>query len=361
MSLDELRRRIDELDRKIVKLINDRARVVSEIGRLKASASQDVYNATREQAVYDNVLGANKGPLCEEAVRAIYREIMSGCIRVEKPLKVAYLGPAGTFTHWAARSKFGDSVAYAPVSSMDEVFDEVERGRADYGVVPVENSTEGGIRATLARFLDTPLKACAEIAREIHHCLLARCALGEVRKVYSRGTVFMQTRRWLHENLPGVELVEVASTSHAAELAAQEQGAAAIGHEDLARTSGLQVLASNIEDLAHNVTRFFVLGRSISPPTGNDKTALLCSVKDKVGALHDMLGSFKEHKINLTKIESFPSPTTAWQYYFFIDCLGHPEDDKLGRALAELEKECQTLKILGAFPRCDAQPGNCNG
>jgi chorismate mutase/prephenate dehydratase len=351
MSLDELRKRIDELDAKIVQLINERASIVHEIGRLKASGNQGVYSPVREQAVYENVTKANKGPLSDEAIRAIYREVMSGCIRLEKSLVIAYLGPAGSFSHWAARSKFGESVDYEPVNSLDEVFEAVERGRAEYGVVPVENSTEGGIRATLARFLDTPLKACAEISREIHHSLMAKCKKDEIRKVYSRGTVFMQTRRWLRENLPAAELVEVSSTSRAAELAAKEPNTAAIGHADLAPACGLEVLHSNIEDLAHNVTRFFVLGREISGPTGNDKTAILCSVKDKVGALHDMLRAFKEYNINLTKIESFPSPYVAWQYYFFIDFLGHPEDDKVKRALAELKEECEVLKILGAFPK----------
>jgi len=351
MNLDELRRRIDELDEQIVRLINERARIARQIGQLKARGGESVYRPQREQAVYANAIRANKGPLSNEAFRAIFREIMSGCIAMEKPLKIAYLGPPGTFTHWAARSKFGESVAYVPVGSLAEVFEEVERRRADYGVVPVENSTEGGIRETLARFLSTPLKVCAEILYEVHHALLANCALDEVRKVYSKGTVFGQTRRWLRERLPGAELVEVASTSRAAELAACEPAAAAIGHAELAPAHGLSVLFENIEDCPHNVTRFFVLGHHMSRPTGDDKTALLCSVRDKVGALHDLLGAFKEHGINMTKIESFPSPTVAWQYYFFIDFLGHPEQDSARAALEQMQKECVEFRILGAFPR----------
>ena len=353
MSLEELRKQVDELDARIVQLINQRAKIVRQIGRLKAGGNESVYTPHREQAVYANVTGANAGPVSDEAMRAVFREIMSGCIALEKPLKIAYLGPPGTFTHWAARSKFGDSVQYVPAASLEEIFEEVERKRADYGVVPIENSTEGGIRETLARFIDSPLQVCAEIVLEIHHSLLANCVLDEVRKVYSKGTVFGQVRRWLRTHLPRAETVEVSSTSRAAELAAGEPGAAAIGHAELAAAYGLNVLFDHIEDYAHNVTRFFVLGDHVSDATGDDKTAILCSVKDKVGALHDLLAAFKDHGINMTKIESFPSPTTAWQYYFFIDLQGHPDDDGTRKALDAMRQECESFKILGAFPRCN--------
>jgi len=353
MGLEELRKRIDELDRKLVELINERARIAHQIGELKAESRDSVYKPQREQAVYRNAAGANEGPLSDESVRAVFREIMSGCIALEKPLKIAYLGPVGTFSHWAARSKFGDSVTYEPTNSLGEVFEEVERGRADYGVVPVENSTEGGIRETLARFVESPLKACAEIVFEIHHSLLANCKLDEIGKVYSKGTVFGQTRHWLRERLPRAELIEVGSTSHAAEQAAAEKGAAAIGHVGLSAVYELRVLFENIEDTAHNVTRFFVLGTHMSGPTGEDKTALLCSVKDRVGALHDLLAAFRDHGINMTKIESFPSPSAAWQYYFFIDFAGHPDDETVRGALGAMREQCEEFRILGAFPRCD--------
>ena len=352
MNLEELRKQIDELDTRIVQLINERAEIVRQIGKLKADGNKSAYTPHREQAVYANAIGANAGPIGDEAVRAVFREIMSGCIALEKPLKIAYLGPTGTFTHWAARSKFGDSVQYVPAASLDEVFEEVERKRADYGVVPIENSTEGGIRETLARFLESPLQVCAEIVCEIHHSLLANCGLDEVKKVYSKGTVFGQARRWLRTHLPNAETVEVASTSRAAELAAGGPGAAAIGHAELAAVHGLSILFDHIEDYAHNVTRFFVLGDHMSGPTGDDKTAILCSVKDKVGALHDLLAAFKNHSINMTKIESFPSPTTAWQYHFFIDLQGHPDNDDTRKALEDMRQECESFKILGAFPRC---------
>ncbi len=351
MGLDELRKTIDELDAEIVRLINERARVARQVGELKSESHSDVYVPSRERAVYDHVAELNQGPLSDDVMMAVYREIISGCLTLEKPVTVAYLGPEGTFTHGAARQNFGDSVHYLPAATIDEVFGEVEKRRADYGVVPVENSTGGGIHETLTRFLSSPLKVCAEIAYEIHHALMARCDPEAVERVYSRGQVFAQTRRWLQTHMPDCELHEVASTSVAARMAAEEEGAAAIGSASLAAVHGLNVLFEHIEDYSHNMTRFFVLGKHASQPTGDDKTALLCSVRDKVGALHDLLAPFKEHGINMTKIESFPSPEAAWQYYFFIDFLGHPEDAKTRRALEQMQEECVSFKVLGAFPR----------
>ncbi len=352
MELPELRKNVDELDARIVRLINERARLACEIGKLKEQGNEALYVPARQQAVYKNISAFNEGPLPDSCLTAVYREIMSGCLGLEKPLKVAYLGPEGTFTHAASRANFGDSVQYAPVATMDEVFDEVERGRVDYGVVPVENSTGGGIHETLTRFLDSPLKVCAEIVVEIHHALMAKCPPEEVRKVYSRAEVLGQTRRWLQEHMPGVEVQDTSSTSIAAERAVAEPGAAAIGNASLAQIHGLRVLHDRIEDYAHNVTRFFVLGTHMSHPTGDDKTAVLCSARDKVGALHDLLAPIKEHGINMTKIESFPSPSAPWQYYFFIDFLGHPEQEEIRKALDEMEAECLSFKVLGAFPRC---------
>jgi chorismate mutase/prephenate dehydratase len=352
MRVDDLRKKVDQLDAQIVSLVNERARLALEIGKVKERENEALYVPARQHEVYKNITALNKGPLPDSCLKAVYREIMGGCLALEKPLKVAYLGPEGTFTHAAARMNFGDSVQYVPVADLDEVFDEVERGRADYGVVPIENSTGGGIHETLTRFLDSPLKVFAEILVEIHHALMAKCPVGEIRKVYSRGEVLGQARRWLQEHLPGVEQVEVSSTSVAAERAARERGAAAVGSATLAAPNGLLVLHDRIEDYAHNVTRFFVLGAHMSRPTGDDKTAILCSTRDKVGALHDLLGPFAKYAINMTKIESIPSPTAAWQYYFFIDFLGHPEEENTRRALEEMEAECLSFKVLGAFPRC---------
>ena len=351
MTLEELRQQIDRVDEDIVSLVNERARIVQQIGEWKARSDDSIYKPHREREVYRHALEANEGPLCDRSVEAVFREIISGCIVLEKGLKIAYLGPSGTFTHAAARSQFGESVAYEPAPTLAGVFEEVERGRADYGVVPVENSSEGGIRETLARFIESPLKVSAEIVYEIHHSLLANCALEQINTVYSKGTVFRQTRRWLREHLPGVECREASSTGHAAELAASEEGAAAIGHARLAAAYGLDLLVGNIEDTSNNTTRFFVLGDHMSEPTGDDKTAILCSVKDKVGALHDLLAPFQTHGINMTKIESFPVPGATWQYYFFIDFLGHPDEAETQHALDTMSKECEEFRILGAFPR----------
>jgi len=352
MELEELRKRIDEFDQRIVRLINDRAELARQIGALKTSNNSGAYVPSRHEAVGRRVVELNEGPLSDECISGIYREIMSGCLALQQPVKVAYLGPEGTFTHSAARSHFGEGVEYTAVSTIDEVFSEVERGRSGYGVVPVENSTGGGIHETLTRFLDSSLKVCAEIVHQIHHAVMARCPAEKVERIYSRGQVFGQTRRWLQTHMPEADLLEVSSTSAAAARAAREEGAAAIGNASLAPVNGLDVLFDHIEDYSHNVTRFFVLSTHASRPTGDDKTALLCSVRDKVGALHDLLAPFKQHAINMTKIESFPSPNAAWQYYFFIDFLGHADEKETAAALRQMESECMSFKVLGAFPRC---------
>lgn len=355
MDIDSLRKKIDSLDSKIVEIINDRARLAGMIGQMKAKSNDTIYKPHREQEVYNHARENNSGPLPDTALLAVFREIMSGCIALEKPVQIAYLGPEGTFTHWAAKSQFGDSVDYCAVTSLEDVFEEVLRQRADYGVVPVENSTEGGIRETLALFLDSDLKVCSEIIYEIHHSLMSECRIKEIERIYSKGPVFGQTRRWLKKNMPGVELAEAESTSAAAEKAASEPRAAAIGFEALAPSYGLNVVARNIQDKLHNVTRFFVLGHQFGEPTGNDKTAILCSVVDRVGALHDMLRSFKEANVNMTKIESFPSQSQAWDYYFFIDFVGHPQDDKIQKALKDMKKNCDVFRVLGAFPCSDTR------
>jgi chorismate mutase/prephenate dehydratase len=351
MQLDDLRRKVDELDEQIVRLISERAGVASRIGEIKAKSNSTIYAPAREDAVYRHLSEVNRGPLPDSVLRAVYREIISGCLALERPIRVAYLGPEGTFTHIAARANFGDAARYLSCATIEDTFTEVERQRADYGVVPVENSTGGGIHETLTRFLTSPLNVCAEIARPIHHALMAKCPLEQISRIYTKGAVLGQARKWLQTHVPGVELMESASTSAAAELASREEGAAAIGNASLAAAHGLRVLFDGIEDYAHNVTRFFVLGTHMSERTGDDKTALLCSVKDKAGALYDMLTPFKTHGISMTKIESFPSPDAAWQYYFFIDLLGHPSDAKVREALQQMEAECVSFKILGAFPR----------
>lgn len=350
MGLERLRRQIDRLDLRIIELLSERARLSQKIGRLKAKDKKSVYSPDRERSVYERIEKKNRGPLSDETLKAIYREIMSGSLALEKPIKIAYLGPAATFTHIAALKKFGSSVEYIPVDSITEVFAEVERGRADYGVVPIENSIEGAVNHTLDMFMESDLKVCSEISLEVSHNLLANCKIDQIRRIYSNPQVFGQCRMWLEANLPKAELVEVSSTTKAAEIAVKEKYSAAIASSLAADCYGLNIIARSIEDMAHNVTRFLVIGKVESEPTGKDRTSIMFSVKDRVGALHDMLVPFKKYKINLTKIESRPSKRKPWEYYFFVDMVGHYNDRNVKKAIAELERGCAHLKILGSYP-----------
>ncbi len=350
MSLVNLRRKIDNFDKEIVGLLNKRATLAKDIGKLKKHSGKGVYMPDREVEVYSNVLSKNNGPLSDKAIKAIYKEIMSGSLGLEKDVKIAYLGPEATFTHLAGIKRFGSNVTYFPCFSITDVFREIEAERSDYGVVPIENSTEGVISHTLDMFINSDLKICSEIMLEISHNLLARGNLKSIKKVYSKQEVFGQCRIWLEENLHGAELVEVSSTSKAAEIVSNEKNAAAIASILAAEKYNLEAIARNIEDNANNVTRFLVIGNTMPAPTKNDRTSIMCSVKDKVGALHDMLVPFKKNKVSLTKIESRPSKRKAWEYYFFIDMLGHCQSPNVKRALEELEKQSAYLKILGSYP-----------
>nr|MBU1328757.1 prephenate dehydratase [Candidatus Omnitrophota bacterium] len=350
MSLVNLRRKIDNLDKEIVGLLNKRATLAKDIGKLKKHSGKGVYVPDREVEVYSNVLSKNSGPLSDKAIKAVYKEIMSGSLSLEKDVKIAYLGPEATFTHLAGIKRFGSNMTYFSCSSITDVFREIEAERSDYGVVPIENSTEGVISHTLDMFINSDLKICSEIMLEISHNLLARGNLKSIKKVYSKQEVFGQCRIWLEENLHGAELVEVSSTSKAAEIVSNKKNAAAIASILAAEKYNLEAIARNIEDNANNVTRFLVIGNTIPAPTKNDRTSIMCSVKDKVGALHDMLVPFKKNKVSLTKIESRPSKRKAWEYYFFIDMLGHCQSPNVKRALEELEKKSAYLKILGSYP-----------
>ena len=350
MELEKLRRQIDRLDSTIVKLLNQRAHLSQKIGRLKAKASKSVYSPDRERIVYERAAAHNEGPLSNESLQAIYREIMSGSLALEKPLKIAYMGPPASFSNIAALKKFGSSVRYLPVNTITDVFAEVEHGRADYGVVPIENSIEGAINYTLDMFMESDLKICSEISIEISHNLLAKCRMDRIKRVYSNPSVIGQCRMWLEANLPRAELVEVSSTTKAAEMAVKEKSAAAIGSNLAAECYGLNILARSIEDSPHNMTRFLVIGKVENKPTGKDKTSIMFAVKDRVGALHDMLVPFKKSRINLTKIESRPSKKRAWEYRFFVDMTGHHEDAAIKKALKGLERVCTNLKILGSYP-----------
>jgi chorismate mutase/prephenate dehydratase len=349
--LQPLRDRVRDLDRQIIDLINARAKVVTEIGEIKAREDAEIFHPGQEKEVYRRIEEMNAGPLSSEVFRAIYREIMSGCIALEKKLLIAYLGPAATFTHQAALARFGAAVEYLPVHTIGDVFTEVETGHADYGVVPIENSTEGAVNSTLDMLSHSTLKVCSEILHEIAHCLVSNEPKEKIRKVYSKSEAIGQCNHWLRANLPTVELVEVGSTAVAAERAAREPGAAAVAGELAAQMYGLQVVERNIEDIHHNVTRFLVIGKQDSPPTGDDKTSLMFSTKDRVGALHEVLGIFRDCGINLSMIESRPSRKKAWEYYFFTDFDGHVSDPQVEEAIKRLEGQCQFVKILGSYPK----------
>lgn len=351
-SLEELRSEIDRIDDKLLELLNRRATVASEVGRLKVKQDRDFHVPSREREVHERVARLNQGPLPAEALRGIFREIMSACLALESPVHVAFLGPLATFTHMAAMQQFGLSAQLDPQKSIPTVFEEVEKGRALYGVVPVENSTEGMVSHTLDMFVESDLKITAEVLLEVSHDLLSRTGrLEDVRKVYSHPQALAQCRHWLEENLPNVPLVDVASTALAAQIVSEDLHAAAIAGCSAAELYGLKVVRSRIEDQVNNFTRFIVVSRKMADPSGNDKTSILFSVKDEPGILYRMLEPFARRGVNLSKIESRPVKTKAWEYIFFLDMVGHVSSASVREAIDELQGFCQFLKILGSYPK----------
>lgn len=350
MNLQKLRTHIDAIDSQIVALLNKRIATSLEIAQVKERSGKSVYSPDREREVFQKIVSLNRGPLTKAALESIYREVMSASLAQAKSLTIAYLGPQATFTHLAALKRFGSQVRYLPCETIDEVFLEVEKDNADFGVVPIENSIEGAVNHTLDMFVDSDLKICAQIILDVSHNLLARCAKEDIKNVYSNPQVFGQCRIWLQENLSGAEIIEVSSTTRAAQIAAERKNSACIASLLAAKIYGLKIIAKSIEDSPHNITRFLVIGKTDVPRTGSDKTSLLFSIKDSVGALHDMLIPFKKQKINLTKIESRPSKKKAWDYYFFVDLEGHREDPRVKKGLAELERHCTFMKVLGSYP-----------
>lgn len=353
MSILEHRKAIDEIDAQIVHLLNERTRHVIEIGAIKLKSGEEIYAPHRERAIINRLLKLNKGPITNESLKAIYREIMSSALALEKTLTIAYLGPEATFTHQAAIRRFGSSLQYVPRRTISDVFNDVSRGRADYGVVPVENSTEGVVTHTLDMFIDSDLKIVSQIVLPIQHCLVAKCRKNQIKRLYTHPQALGQCRYWIQNNLPNVEIVDTSSTTRAAELAASEPYAAAIASVLAAERYKLNILAIDIQDNAENATRFLVLGRQIPEPTGKDRTSLLFGIPDKVGALYQALAAFRKYGINMTKIESRPSKKKAWEYYFFVDCDGHIKDKKVAKAIAMLEKQCNFVKILGSYPNVE--------
>lgn len=349
-ALENLRKKIDQLDDKIIGLLNERTEYALSIGKLKNKKGAEVYSPDRESEIYSKLGRYEDGALPPDGLKAIYREIMSASLALERPLKIAFLGPEATFTHLASLSKFGSSVSYLSCSTISEVFSEVEKRRADYGVVPIENTTEGAVTHTLDMFIDSDLKICSEIIFEISHNLMSNSSLQHIKRVYSNPQVFGQCRIWLESHLPNVELIDTSTTTHAAKRAAQEDGSAAMASKLAATLYNLKVLAEGIEDSPYNRTRFLVISRQIPKPTGNDKTSLLVSIKDHVGALSDLLEPIRSHGINMTKIESRPSKKKAWDYYFFIDMEGHIQDKAVKETVAEIEERVRFAKILGSYP-----------
>ncbi len=350
MSLEELRNRIDEIDSQLVELLNERSRVVVEVGKLKNKSDRPIYAPDREKQVLDKIKKTNRGPLPDRTLVAIWREMMSGSFLLEKPLRIAYLGPGGSFSHTAAMLKFGQSVDYESLADIRSIFDEISKGHCDLGIVPIENSTGGGVIETLDALIETDVKVCAEVQMAIHHNLLANCPLEEVEKIYSKPEVFAQCRNWLTATFEEAKTIAVASTARAAQMAADEPLAAAIGSKASAELYGLKMICENIEDIANNITRFLVISRDDAKPTGEDKTAILFSTAHKAGALADVLSIFKKYCVNLTNIESRPGKKREWEYYFFMDFLGHRTDEKVQIVLEESRQHCLQLSILGSFP-----------
>jgi len=362
MSLEKLRKQIDHLDEKLIQLLNERVDVALQIGQTKKEQGDEIYVPSREKAVFERVGALNEGrALPADAVRAIYREIMSASLALESELKIAYLGPPATFTHQAARQKFGASVEVHPVGTIADVFSAVENKTADYGVVPIENSTEGAVTHTFDQFTGTSLKICAEIYLPVSLCLLATVPKEKITRICSKQEALGQCRQWLSANLSGIPFDAVSSTALAAEMAS-EGNCGAVASRLAADLYGLEIVAENIQDVSGNTTRFLVIGNAGSESTGEDKTSIYFGIKDRVGALHDVLDVLQRHGINLSKIESRPSKNKAWEYYFFVDFDGHVDDLHIQTALRDLQKHCAIFNVLGSYPRVEpVQKGNTNG
>lgn len=350
--LEGLREKIDKIDVQFLELLNDRSRIVQQIGEIKKQENASFYAPAREQEIYERLVRLNPGPFPNDAVRSVFREIISASLCMESPIKVAYLGPPATFTHLACTHRFGRSVSDFPVHSIKAVFDEVERGRADFGVVPIENSTEGVVSHTLDLFVESPLKIFGEILLEISHHLLSQNEKMEmIQRIYSHPHAIAQCKNFLETHLAGVPITEVSSTAQAAQIAQSDPTAGAIASELAAKLYNLVVVKKRIEDNIYNCTRFLIISQKSPEKSGEDKTSLMCSIKDKAGALCEMLSPFAAHKINLTKIESRPSKKKVWEYLFYIDLAGHIEEEGVRLALEALKQQAVFFKVLGSYPK----------
>ncbi|RMG37081.1 MAG: prephenate dehydratase [Planctomycetota bacterium] len=348
-----IRRELQRLDRQILELINRRAELTTELIQQSENPRREVYNFEADAPLYEALAERNRGPLPDTAVRGVFRQILSAARHAVRVVRVAYLGPQYSFTHLAAVERFGESADLIPVGTIAAVFEEVNRGHAEFGVVPIENSTDGRIVDTLDMLTRLPLKICGEIQLAIHHNLLARCPREQIVEIYSKPQALSQCRDWLARNMPQARLVEVTSTSTAARLARDKPGAAAIASRQAAVEYGLQIVVEDVQDNKNNVTRFAVIGHEQPPPTGNDRTSLLLQVPHQPGALADALAVFKKNKVNLTWIESFPLRGEEVGYLFFLDFEGHSSETRIARTLKQLEPQAVRMVVLGSYPRAE--------
>lgn len=349
--MSEIRSKIDEIDKKILDLLNTRAEMVKEIAEIKKKQNLPPFDPSRERQIIEELSRMNEGPLTEKDIELVMGTIFKIYRGMFRPLRISYLGPEGTFTHQAALKKFGEKSDFIPCKTIDNIFREVEKDRADYGVVPIENSIEGVVTHTLDMFVESNLNITAEILLDVHHYLLSNeKSIKDVKKVYSHPQAIGQCWNWIIENLPEAKLIETESTATAVRMAKRERHTASIGSLIAADIYNMKVLEEKIEDYGENITRFLVIGKNFSEKTGKDKTSILVSIKDKVGALHDILLHFKKNNINLTRIESRPSRKKAWDYIFFFDFIGHKDDASVKKALQGIEKESIFMKILGSYP-----------
>ncbi len=349
--LKKLRKEIDEIDLKILELLNKRAKIALKIGEIKTAKKIPFYDPVREKNIVDNLIKKNKGPLPSETIKLLFREILSATLALQESQKVSYLGPEGTFTHLAAIRYFGSFVQLEPLDNIKSIFEVVEKGLSKFGVVPIENSNEGTVTFTLDMFMQYEVKIWGEIIIPISHHLLSLTGEKEkIKRIFSHPHAKAQCREWLNKNMPNIPLYDVSSTAEAAKQASLHEEVAAIASEFAATLYGLKFVAKNIEDYKHNYTRFFILGKDFPPSTGSDKTSIMFTLQDKPGALYNALKPFKDSEINLTKIESRPSKTRKWEYVFFVDFIGHIDDKKVKETLKEVEKYCIQIVHLGSYP-----------
>ena len=352
-SLDKVRERIDNIDSQIEKLISERAQCALDVAEIKRAAGEfNFYRPEREAQILNKAKERNSGILSDDEMARLFREIMSACLALEQPLKIAYLGPEGTYTQSAALKHFGHSVTTTPVAAIDEIFREVESGSADFGVVPVENSTEGMVNQSMDMFINSPLIICGEVQLRIHHHFLSRLSdINNIKRIYSHQQSFAQCREWLNSHMVGVERITVNSNAEAARCAAKENDAAAIAGVTAGEIYHLQSIARNIEDDSQNTTRFLVVGKEKTTASGNDKTSLMLSSQNRPGALYSLLEPFRRFGVSMTRVESRPARQGMWEYVFFVDIEGHIDDKNIQQALAEVKNGSSMFKVLGSYPK----------